>query len=97
MRWSAKKARKDPASDRPAPDTDCRTDPPALLHPRSRPRAAARYGNHDNRRSDMTIKRRDFLKKATAVGMTAPAVAMLLSTQVKATPVTGYDVTLEPL
>ena len=40
--------------------------------------------------------RRDFLKKAGSVGMTAPAVAMLLSTEVKAAVDYGYDVPPTP-
>ena len=37
-----------------------------------------------------TEQRRDFLKKAAKVGMTAPAVSMLLSSQVKAQVDNGY-------
>lgn len=41
--------------------------------------------------SDVEKERRDFLKKAGAAGMTAPAVAMLLSTEAKAQSVDGYN------
>lgn len=46
---------------------------------------------HSNSPVDADSERRDFLKKAAAVGMTAPAVAMLLSTEAKAQQVDGYN------
>ncbi len=41
--------------------------------------------------------RSDFLKNAGTVAVTAPAVALLLSSETKAGPITGYNGTTTPL